>query len=260
VRFSTESPDLTIGDSRVTLLPDGRYSLHARAFEEGSRAPLTLDLVVTPTPLAYFPGATLASGTFTSGYTVPGLRAEASGSICVRAECERYSGAQSYHDHNWGVWRGVTWEWGATRAGAYTLLYGRVQPPDTAVSAPPFFLYVVDSLGALAVFRPARIDYVDDRSITVDGRKLRVPSRALIADARGDDTLQVELTIEDAIGTDTRRAPGARLRARERGDASAARRLAKPYFIQMKGVAQVSGRVSGEVVGGEGSGFFETYR
>ena len=98
-----------------------------------------MDLVVTPTPLAYFPGAALATGSFTSGYTVPGLRAEASGSICVRTACERYSGAQSYHDHNWGVWRGVTWEWGATRAGAYTLLYGRVQPPDSAASVPPFF-------------------------------------------------------------------------------------------------------------------------
>jgi hypothetical protein len=238
----------------VTLLPDGRYSLHARAVEEGSRTPLTVDLAVTPTPLAYFPGATLASGSFTSGYTVPGLRAEATGSICVRAVCERYSRAQSYHDHNWGVWRGVTWEWGATRAGAYTLLYGRVQPPDSAVSAPPFFLYLVDSLGALAVFRPAQINYVDDRVITVDGRRVRVPSRALIADTRGDDTLRVELTIQDAIGTDTRRP------LLERGDVSAARRLVKPYFIQMKGEARVSGRVSGDVVGGEGAGFFETYR
>jgi hypothetical protein len=258
VRFSTERPDLTIGDSRVTLLPDGRYELQARAREQGRQGgqhvPLTLDLVVTPAPHAIFPGATLASGAFTSGYAVPALRASATGRICVSGVCERYDGAQSYHDHNWGVWQGVRWEWGATRAGSYTLLYGRVEPPDTTMSRPPLFLYLVDSLGFRALFRPQRIDYVDGRVITVHGQRVRVPSRAVLADARGSDTLRVELTIDDAIGTDTREG------LIERGESGAARMLATPYFIQMKGTARLSGRVGGERIGGEGQGFFETYR
>jgi hypothetical protein len=120
VRFSTTTPDLSVGDSRVTLLPDGRYAVRVRAREERGSAPLIADLVVTPAPRAYFPGAELASGPFTSGYAVPGLRASGTGTICVAAKCERYDDAQAYHDHNWGVWRGVTWEWGAARAGAYT--------------------------------------------------------------------------------------------------------------------------------------------
>jgi hypothetical protein len=254
VRFSTTSPDLTIGDSRVRLLPDGRYALTARAREEGGRARLTLDLVITPVPREYFPGATLATGAFTSGYTVPGLRANASGRICVDGTCERYQGAQAYHDHNWGVWRGVTWEWGAARAGNYTFLYGRVQPPDSSASSTPFFFYLVDSLGFRALFRPRAIHYTDGRVITVNGHRVSVPSRALIADVRGDDTLRVTLDIEDAIGTDTRAS------LVERGDLSAARSLGAPYFIQMKGVARLSGRVGGEPVHGEGRGFFETYR
>ena len=254
VRFSTTTPDLAIGGARVTLLPDGRYRLRGSAREEGGSARLTLDLVVTPAPGALFPGAQLASGAFTSGYAVPALRAAATGAICVDGRCERFDGAQAYHDHNWGVWRGVRWEWGATRAGSYTLLYGRVEPPDSTMSRPPLFVYLVDSLGFRALFRPRRIDYVDARTITVNGRPVRVPARFTFADARGDDTLRVAVTVEDAIGTDTR---GPLI---ERGDAGAARLLREPYFIQMKGRATIAGRVLGAPVAGAGEGFFETYR
>ena len=66
-----------------------------------------------------------------------------------------------------------------------------------------------------------------------------------------DDTLRVDLAIEDAIGTDMRR--GA-----ERGGHTASAAL--PYFIQMKGTARLSGRVGGQPIAGTGSGFFETYR
>ena len=254
IEFSTQSPDLRLGESTVRLLPDARYAVRARAREERTAEWMTVELVVTPESRAYFPGATLASGRFTSGYAVPALRAQASGTICVAAQCERYAGAQAYHDHNWGVWRGVTWEWGAARAGAYGVLYGRVHPPDDDVSPPPLFVYLVDSLGFRGLFRPREIRYDDSRVIEVDGNEVRVPSTAEFADVRGGDTLIVTLTIEDAIGTDTRRP------FLERGDATAARRLTKPYFIQMKGRMVVRGRVWGESVEGEGVGFFETYR
>jgi hypothetical protein len=260
IRFSTSDADLAIGSASVRVLPDGRYAVRASATEESPRgAPSTVDvdLVVTPAPRAYFPGATLESGDFTSGYTVPALRADASGTLCVRgagARCERYDGAQSYHDHNWGLWQGVSWEWGAARAGSYSLLYGRVQPPDSIGTSTPLFLYVVDSLGFRALFRPREIAYVDGRDIVVDGRTVRVPSRGTLIDVRGADTLRVELEVEDATGSDTRRG------LVERGQAEYARSLRRPYFIQMKGIARISGRVRGAPVRGEGTGFFETYR
>jgi hypothetical protein len=261
VHFSTDSADLEIGTSSVHLLPDGRYALRASARENGSGAPLRLDLVVTPAPDILFPGGSIAecadtdeSCPFASGYAVPGLRAGASGSLCVSGSCEHYSDAQSYHDHNWGVWHGVSWDWGATRAGAYTLLYGRVAPPDSAGTTQPFFVYLTDSLGFRALFRPHEIAYVDGRTIEINGRAVRVPSHAVMQDARGADTLRVELEIEDAIGSDTRTS------LIERGDAADARRILKPYFIQMKGQARISGRVGGSPVSGTGTGFFETYR
>ena len=254
VAFSTWNADVRVGNGTVTVLDDGRYRVRARARREGGTEAATVDLTLTPSPGAYFPGASLGSGGFVSGYAVPGLRAEAAGTICVSARCERYEAAQAYHDHNWGVWRGVTWEWGASRAGSYTFLYGRVQPPDSASGESPLFFYLVDSLGYRALFRPQRIDYVDDRVITVDGQPVRVPSRATFADVKGEDTLRVELVVEDAAGTDTR-APQA-----ERGETMTARGLTRPYFIQMKGRARLSGRVGGSPIAGEGYGFFETYR
>ena len=245
----------------VVLTGQVSTALIGTARENGSGEPLTLDLTVTPAPNILFPGGSIAecAGTdescpFVSGYTVPGLRVSATGSMCIAGTCEDFADAQSYHDHNWGVWHGVSWDWGATRAGAYTLLYGRVAPPDSAGNTQPFFVYLTDSLGFRALFRPHEIAYEDGRTISVNGREVRVPSRAVLQDARGADTLRVELTIEDAIGSDTRTS------LIERGDAADAKRISKPYFIQMKGHARISGRVGGSPVAGEGTGFFETYR
>jgi hypothetical protein len=240
-RFSTSSADVKLGESTVTVTPDGDYRVHAIASGQNGAGRVTADLVVHPAPGAYFPGASLSDAGFVSGYTVPGLRADATGTICVNGSCEQLSGAQSYHDHNWGVWRGVTWDWGASRAGSYTLLYGRVIAPERRVGTAPLVVYLVDSLGFRAVFRPRDISYDDSRSVVVEGRPVSVPSRATFVDIRGADTLGVDLEIEDAIGTDTRAQSG-------------------KVFIQMKGRATIRGRIGGEVVGGTGSGFFETYR
>ena len=205
-----------------------------------------------------FPGATLVSGDFTSGYAVPALRADASGSLCVARVCEQFDGAQAYHDHNWGGWRGVTWEWGSARAGEYTLLYGRVTPEDSASATAggnaPLFVYVTDAQGFLALFRPRVIRYDDARVVRTAQGVLQVPATAELLDVRGDDTLRLTLTVDDAVATDTR------IGLVDRGDSEAARALRAPWFVQMAGEARLEGRVRGRVLSGRGRGFFETYR
>ena len=54
--------DVRIGDARVTVLADGSYALRGTAREDGTRIPVTIDLVVSPAEGAYFPGANLSSG------------------------------------------------------------------------------------------------------------------------------------------------------------------------------------------------------
>jgi hypothetical protein len=93
---------------------------------------------------------------------------------------------------------------------------------------------------------------LDEDAIRGDfmGGDLRVPSRAVMVDARDGDTLRIELTVEDAVASDVRRD--------RRGTPAAPR--ARPWFVQMKGTAAISGRIGGVPIDGRGTGFFETYR
>ena len=258
LHFSTTDANLVFGDSQVTVLSDGDYEVRAAApSEDVAGGRISVALRVHPAPMAYFPGVSMGSGGFVSGYTVPALRASATGMLCVDGKCERLTDVQSYHDHNWGVWRGVTWDWGSARAGQYTFLYGRVYPADTALSVPPVLVYLVDSLGFRAVFRPKLISYEDNRTLRVGSSELRVPSRASLVDTRGNDTLRIDIDVEDAIATDTR--PRKTRNTEERGDPLGSEKQ-HPYFIQMKGTARISGRLSGLPLSGTGIGFFETYR
>ena len=259
VRFSTEVADLTVGPGSVTVTERGTYRVRGMASGEGAdvghRA--TVDLEVVPEPRAYFPGASLGDekpGGLVSGYAVPALRAAATGTICVDRSCERIDGAPSYKDHNWGLWRRVEWEWGEARVGEFGLLFGRVRQADSSAARAPLFLYLVDSLGFRALFRPSGIRWDDARTIIVDGRTVRVPQRGTMSDVRGADTLVVELEVEDAVGTDSRRG------LIERGEAMAAREMPRPYFVQLKGRARLTGRLGGRVIDARGPSFFETYR
>ncbi len=264
VRLSTTDADLRIGDALVRVREDGAYLVTARVREEARGTPLDIDLVISPADNADFPGASLQSGPFASGYVVPALRAAATGAICESGTsggtsggtwgCQQFSSARSYHDHNWGVWRGVSWEWGAARAGSTALLYGRVQPPDSLQSDAPLFVYVTDSLGFVSLFRPRSVVYEDGRTTVVNGRTIAVPSRGILEDARGDDSLRVELLIDDAVATDTRQG------LIDRGESERARELRRPYFVQMQGRVRITMRVRGVRYDVSGTGFFETYR
>ena len=253
VRFSTQDADVSFGDvGGVQVAPDGHYAIRGLVPDERGGNALRLDLDITPSPRAYFPGATLLGGDVPSGYAVLGLRANAVGSICVAGRCEKFDGAQAYHDHNWGTWQGVTWDWGAARAGAFTILYGRVRLPTSSdTPEAPLFVYVVDSLGFRAVFRPRTIVYDDTRPVSGPRRG---PSSARLFDVRGTDTLDLQLLIEDVVASDTRAG------LIDRGEGAYARRLATPWFLQMKGRARLNGRVAGAALSGVGAGFFETYR
>lgn len=248
IQLDTAAADVRVGESEVVLLDDGRYRVRATARERGSGAVAQVDLIVTPEPAAYFPGANIGGDALVSGYAVPALRATASGTLCVNASCERYDEAQSYHDHNWGVWQDVTWEWGSARVGQYSLLYGRVMREGSSTVDEPLFVYLVDSLGFAGIFRPQRIAYEDGPELRIAGRSIRTPRRALLFDARGADTLRIELEIEDAVGTPMR---GRRLSALTEGGR---------VFIQMKGQATLSGRLGGRALSGAGTGFFESWR
>ncbi|HEX2189141.1 MAG TPA: hypothetical protein VHG51_09610 [Longimicrobiaceae bacterium] len=227
VRFDTASPDLRFGGEARVTMEDGVYYVAAGAGDA------RVELRVTPTPRRYFPPTDLGGEGLVSGYTVPALHARAEGTVCT-PRCETVRGAQAYHDHNWGVWRDVTWEWGSASDDALSLLHGVVRGDSTATEG--LFAYLVDGRGVRGVYRPGPLRYTAMQVVTVDGRRVRVPAAMEFEDARRG--LRVRIDVQAAHATET--------------EGRADRR----WFVQMRGVATVEER--GEVVG-RLPGFFETY-
>jgi hypothetical protein len=243
VAFDTTRADVTIGNSFVRQR-SGAY--HLRGLAHGRAGSVRLDLNVTPTPNRYFPPVEFQDEEFVSGYVVPGLVAKGSGRICVGHRCHRFTDVPAYHDHNWGVWRDVTWEWGAARGSRLSLLYGGVYGPGrrqavgTSSISSPFFLTMLDSLGVKQVLRFGGIGYSGSRRAS-GAVGATAPERFSIVANREADTLRLEVRVVDALAT--------------RMDSGGFRRV----FLQMRGRFALSGRVLGQVVSDSGTGFFETY-
>jgi hypothetical protein len=157
------------------------------------------------------------------------------------------AGVPAYHDHNWGVWRDVTWEWGAARGGTLSLLYGGVYGPERGregLGAPvtsPFFLTLVDSLGVRQVLRFDRVAY-EGAQPAAGATEAAAPRRFTLVATRGSDSVTLSVDVEHALATEM--------------SAASFRRL----FFQMRGRFALTGRVGGAEVSDTGRGFFETYR
>jgi hypothetical protein len=244
IAFDTAKADLRMGGSTVEQR-NGEYRLKAQARSGAQSVSLEVDL--TPTPNRYFPPVELRDDEFVSGYVVPGLVATASGRICVESRCRRIQQVPAYHDHNWGVWRDITWEWGAARGERLALLYGGVYGPErgdslvTSQVGSPFFLALVDSLGVKQVLRFANIHY-SGRQRGAGGEGFVAPERFDLLATRDRDSLHVQVLVKDPLATEMKTSGGF-----ERG------------FLQMRGRFTVNGRVLGQTVADSGMGFFETY-
>lgn len=235
VRLDTMRADLVLGESSVRQRA-GTYRLVGRV--RGAEGPLLLDLAVRPLPNRYFPPVELREEALLSGYVVPGLAAEATGRICLAGRCRAVEKAAAYHDHNWGVWRDVTWEWGAAHGARLSLLYGGVYQAGAVTS--PFFLSLADSLGVRQVLRFGRIDYQGSRPAEgVAGGS--APERFALVGTRAADTVRLEVEVGHALAT-------------EMGAAGFRRN-----FLQMRGRFTLRGRMGGTAVEDQGDGFFETY-
>jgi hypothetical protein len=241
IQFDTARADLRIGESSVHQRM-GEYRLSGTA--AGTAGTARIDAVVIPTRNRYFPPVELRDDEFLSGYVVPGLVSTASGTVCVEQRCRRFRDVSAYHDHNWGVWRNVTWEWGAARGKRIAMLYGGIYGPERGAATKdvrsPFFLAVVDSLGVKQVLRFAQVDYEGARPAKGTVRAT-APERFTLIATRDADTLRLRVSVEDALGTELKSAGFRRT------------------FLQMRGRFTMEGKVLGEAVSDSGRGFFETY-
>ncbi len=248
-------PVIAAGPHRIELR-DGVYRV--RIAPMGPTPDLfTADLLVAPTPGWFLPPFEQQSGTFRSGYVVPALRAAVTGTIVLGRQAHRIDGI-GYHDHNWGVWQDVTWEWGTTSSPDYALLTGLVRHATVREQEMLVTVYghAGGRAGVLGVLRgsaPVASDWKPGPRVGTI--RLRVPGRLRYRAANdAGDRLDVEIVADSIVATPLDvGASGAA--AREAADT----RSARAVFLQIRGRYSVTGTVGGRSVRFSSPGFAETF-
>jgi hypothetical protein len=170
------APELTIGANHVRL--DGlRYVIDldlrgkdGRAAKGRVRIEASPGRLVPPIEIGGAHG-------WRTGYVVPVMSGQLDGTIDVAGERISFDEGVGYHDHNWGFWRGVSWQWGQAQQGDLALIYGRVFPPREAADPEriPGFVGALGPDGPLGYATNVTIAEVNDaqgrpRTISVAAR------------------------------------------------------------------------------------------
>ncbi|HTI39791.1 MAG TPA: hypothetical protein VL484_19680 [Vicinamibacterales bacterium] len=155
-----DAPDLRVGSSDVRLVGTD-YRIHLDLPSESTRARVVGDIIVHANPDRAVPPFELeGAGGWISGYTVPVTSGTIDGTLRVGSADVALGGGTAYHDHNWGFWEGVSWQWGQVQHDGVSFVYGRVRPPADAADPAhvPGFLAVLGPSGPLAFSTDASIE------------------------------------------------------------------------------------------------------
>ena len=202
-----EAPDLTIGRNHVRL--NGvRYQIaidlpadvdDAGARNGGRAARVSGSLFIEALPGRTLPPVTIrgADG-WRSGYVVPVMAGALGGTLFVDGESITFDGGEGYHDHNWGFWKDVSWQWGQVQYGDLSIVYGRIRPPPDAADP--------DRVpGLLAAFGPDGLTgYATNVSIeeTNDAASGR-PERIVVRGRSSSLDLTLNLAVDETVVTRT---------------------------------------------------------
>ena len=239
------APELEIAGNRVQL--EGlRYRITLDLDSERGGPGLTGEITLdAPAGRSVPPFVVRGRGGWVSGYVVPVLSGDVGGALAWGRRRVSLDGANGYHDHNWGFWRGVSWQWGQVSHQGLSFLYGRINPPEDAVSPGPAgqlpgIFAVIGPGGPLAFARSALIE---ETSATPGGRPELV---RIVAREAGLD-LQMEARVEGIIRTRLGGGPGL--------GAGGAR-----DFLQLRASYRVIGKIGDEAVDFTAPGAAETFR
>jgi len=228
------APDLDIGGSSVRL-EGHRYRIQLAL--PGANGEIALDAVAGRS----LPPATIRGARgWVSGYTAPVLAGTVRATLNVGGEQVSFENAVGYHDHNWGFWEGVRWQWGQVAQDDVSILYGRVFPPADVADPErvPGFLGVLGPEGP--------IGFSTNVTIEESGQAAGQPDRVVVK-ARGR-AIDVNLTL--AVERLTRNT----MSMTQPGVGPAL------DFLQMGGEYTVSGKVGERALDFKARGAAETFR
>jgi hypothetical protein len=172
-----------------------------------------------------------------SGYVVPVMSGSWQGRLIARGKSIEIEGAAGYHDHNWGFWEGVTWQWGQVQGGGLSFVYGRVRPPSDVADPErlPAFMMALGPDGP--------IGYSTDVTITETDRPGEDAPQSIVVRGHHEAfAVTIDMTsITSAVRSRFDRSSGVNL-------------------VQMHADALVSGHVHGETFAFTASASAETFR
>ena len=233
------APDLTAGRNTVRLVgSEYRVRFDLPAESGGPRA--VGEVIVRAAPGRSLPPFTMrGAGGWVSGYVVPVMTGTLDGSITVGSETLELTGGTGYHDHNWGFWEGVRWQWGQVQGDDLSFVYGRVFPPADAADAirVPGFLFALGSEGVVGYATDVTIEETDSAAIG--------SPRAIVVTGRSD-SLSLRLQIAVHQVTTTRMRPGSFGAGMD--------------FLQLRATYDVRGRAGDRTVEFTAPGSAETFR
>jgi hypothetical protein len=229
------APNLDIGGNQVRLVGlQYRVALNLRA--EDGRSALDARLTLDPDAGRSLPPLVIRGARgWLSGYVVPVLSGQLAGAITVGRETISLAGATGYHDHNWGFWRDVHWQWGQVSDGDLSLVYGRVFPPaDVAdLDRMPGFLGVLDRQGLIGVAINVSI---------VEERTAGTPTSVNVTGRGNAIDLHLAFAVDRTVRTE---------RAMSGGPTD---------FLQLGGTYRVEGRAGGRSINFTARGAAETFQ
>jgi hypothetical protein len=232
-----QAPDLTIGASAVRL--DGmqyRIALDLEG-EQGRRVRGELTIEASPGRLVPPVEISGARG-WRTGYVVPVTSGRLDGELTVAGERVALQGGVGYHDHNWGFWEGVSWQWGQVQHGDLSLIYGRVLPPPDAADPERLPGFV----GALGPDGP--IGYATDVQIAEENDARGRPREISVRGRGAWLELELRFVVESAVATRMTQGP-----------------LSTGLdFLQMRGQYSVTGRAADRELAFTAPGAAETFR
>jgi len=239
------APELAIGGNRITL--DGlKYVIDLDLRGENGRTARGR-VTIEASPGRLVPPIEIGGARgWVTGYVVPVMAGKLEGELEVRGpegsapQTERVSfdDGAGYHDHNWGFWKGVSWQWGQAQQGDLSLIFGRVHPPADAADPERIPGFV----GALGPDGP--LGYATNVAITENNDAQGQPK--VITVAGRSRLLDVHLTfaVSSTVTTKTAQGPFA----------------GALNFLQMRGQYTVTGQAGDRTINFSAPGSAETFR